>query len=409
MKKNRIKKLTILILIFSLSVSHTVAYASSEVNKLKEQHKEAKEQVDAINKQKDQTKKETDSLKEEAGTLTSKINTLNGQISAVVTEINSTENDILLVEAEITSLENQIADTEASCELQTSSMKKRIQYMYENRSTNTAVNLLESGSLSELLQRLEYMAAITKYDRTAIVNYQATQAQLTESKALVDDKHQELTAKQNELEGKKTQLGGLVAENNGLLKEKNSKIANNEATLEQLEAQLKEAKAKEEELRDAYNDAQRKLAESMAGYSEYTGGAYEGYSDYEMLLLAAVVQAEADNQGDDGRLAVASVVMNRVFSSKFPNSIAEVVYSPNQFAPVASGRVDLILAQGPNKNCQRAAVAALNGDRRTTAIFFFTNSYAQQVNEKNVSEGTVPFFERTIGESIGAHYFFNYI
>ena len=60
----------------------------------------------------------------------------------------------------------------------------------------------------------------------------------------------------------------------------------------------------------------------------------------DRMALAAVMVCEADNQGRAGMLAVASVVMNRVKSDKYPNSIHDVVYQPKQFTCIERGKHD---------------------------------------------------------------------
>ena len=89
-------------------------------------------------------------------------------------------------------------------------------------------------------------------------------------------------------------------------------------------------------------------------------GAYSASVD-ETTLLGAIIQAEAGNQCYDGKLAVGAVVLNRVKSAKYPNSIAEVIYAPGQFGPASNGSLDVILANGVNEECMQAAREALEG------------------------------------------------
>ncbi len=82
----------------------------------------------------------------------------------------------------------------------------------------------------------------------------------------------------------------------------------------------------------------------------------------EIDLLAALVQKEAGGESYEGKIAVANVVINRVRSVKFPNSIHEVVYAKNQFTPATNGSVDKLLAAGgANEDCYEAVNAALSG------------------------------------------------
>ena len=78
--------------------------------------------------------------------------------------------------------------------------------------------------------------------------------------------------------------------------------------------------------------------------------------------MANLIYGEAGNQPYEGQLAVGAVVMNRVRSGGYPNSIQGVISQPGQFGPAATGRVASILAAGPKSSCMQAAQAAINGE-----------------------------------------------
>lgn len=396
-----------LVIAASLCFGSTVQASQSEVDRLKEESQNATQKVNEINSKKKQAQDSKNQLQGQADNLAGQITSLNNQITTVTGEISETEENIAQVEADLETLNGELQDIQNSLDVQRNAMKLRIKYMYENKTTNTLVNFVESGSMAEFLQRLEYMAQITAYDQKAIQKFQATQMALEQKKAEVEEKNNELSAYQDSLQSKKCQLGTLVGNTTTALNTTNSQIANTQAVIEALEKQLDEAKEYEKRIQKQYQDAQLALAQKLAGEH---GGYSGGYSttDEETLLLAALIQAEADNQGYEGRLAVGSVVMNRVASSKFPNTVAGVIYSPGQFAPVTSGRVALILANGPNSGCQRAAADAIAGNTNTDALFFFTVSYAQNLHDKQVEEGKEGFLDRTEGTIINAHYFYNY-
>jgi N-acetylmuramoyl-L-alanine amidase len=64
------------------------------------------------------------------------------------------------------------------------------------------------------------------------------------------------------------------------------------------------------------------------------------YTKHEIDLLARLVRAEAQTEPFEGKIAVACVVLNRVESSQFPDTIKEVIYEPGQFQPVSNGEID---------------------------------------------------------------------
>lgn len=86
-------------------------------------------------------------------------------------------------------------------------------------------------------------------------------------------------------------------------------------------------------------------------------------------LLASIIYCEAGNQSYSGKLAVGIVVMNRVRSSSYPNTVKGVIYQKSQFGPVSSGLLDKTMknykaggfTSKDQKQCIRAAKQALNG------------------------------------------------
>lgn len=90
-------------------------------------------------------------------------------------------------------------------------------------------------------------------------------------------------------------------------------------------------------------------------------------------LLARVVYGEARGEPYTGQVAVAAVVLNRVKSSKFPNSISGVVYQNGAFDAVADGQINMT----PDTTAKKAAQDALNGwDPSYGAIYYFNPSTA---------------------------------
>ncbi len=93
----------------------------------------------------------------------------------------------------------------------------------------------------------------------------------------------------------------------------------------------------------------------------------------DLNLLSRIVYGEARGEEYRGQVAVAAVVLNRVSSSNFPNTIAGVVYQSGAFDAVKDGQVNL----SPNKTAISAAQDALNGwDPSYGALYYFNPSTA---------------------------------
>ena len=92
--------------------------------------------------------------------------------------------------------------------------------------------------------------------------------------------------------------------------------------------------------------------------SSSSGGTGSGTtSNSNLYLLACCIYGEARGESYTGKVAIAAVVLNRVKSSSFPNTISGVIYQPGAFTAVSDGQINL----GTNDECIRAAQDALNG------------------------------------------------
>lgn len=94
-------------------------------------------------------------------------------------------------------------------------------------------------------------------------------------------------------------------------------------------------------------------------------------SSNDLTLLSAIIFCEAGGESYAGQVAVGAVVLNRVKSSSFPNSISGVVYQSGQFSPVANGALARALSNGNYRHCTSAAQAALAGSDNTGGAKFF--------------------------------------
>ena len=116
-------------------------------------------------------------------------------------------------------------------------------------------------------------------------------------------------------------------------------------------------------------EAARRAEEEKAKRTKNLGAI--AASTDEVTLLAALIQSESGNQPYEGQLGVGAVVMNRVRSGSYPNTIPGVISAPGQFGPAATGKVSAILASGPKASCMQAAQAAIGGMDNTGGALSF--------------------------------------
>lgn len=123
------------------------------------------------------------------------------------------------------------------------------------------------------------------------------------------------------------------------------------------------------------------------------------YTDEEYEWLARLIEAEAENQPFQGKVAVGSVVMNRIKDDWFPDTLEEVIFQKNnklyQFSPIGNGRFNRV---SPSEDSYQAATAALEGEDPTDgALYFYNPSIATDRWIRT----------RTVVKEIGQHSFAN--
>lgn len=96
-------------------------------------------------------------------------------------------------------------------------------------------------------------------------------------------------------------------------------------------------------------------------------------TEEEPLLLARLIQAEAEAGPEEGKISVGAVVVNRVRHPDFPDTILDVIMEPGQFESVSNNRFASI--EAPNEDAVKAAEKALKGMDPTKGALFFYNPY----------------------------------
>lgn len=106
------------------------------------------------------------------------------------------------------------------------------------------------------------------------------------------------------------------------------------------------------------------------------------FSDNNAYLLMKIAMAEAEDEDTEGKALVMKVVLNRVTSREFPDSIKKVIYQERQFSPIANGRFDRV---EPNEDCQKALdMIAENGWDESRGALYFESKSASTWHEDNL-------------------------
>ncbi len=148
---------------------------------------------------------------------------------------------------------------------------------------------------------------------------------------------------------------------------------------------LEETKASAEEAQQAYEkklEEERKAAEEAARIAAEKAAA-EAAAQADRELLASLIFCEAGNQPYEGQIAVGAVVMNRVKSGAYPNTISEVIYQSGQFTPAMTGWLDSVRANaGYTASAMQAAEEALAGSSPVgDCLYFSTGGWGMRIGD----------------------------
>ena len=367
--KNR-KVFTLLLTgMLTLSMGSTV-YASSTEAAIAD----AQAQKQAAQEGLAQVQSSIGSLESKKQELESYLADLNAQYEDLTNSIAELSIQAAEKEEELNRVKTELTKAKKASADQYESMKLRIAYMYENAGTSALETLLSSESLAEFLNRAENAIQISTYDRNMLDELQkvhelvakkdsdlkAEQASLAEMKTNLDQQEQELNDKISSTSGE------LQASSEALAKAKEAQAAAAAALKKKQEEEAAEQQRQAEAAQTAANNTSSSSGNTDSGSSG--GNTTITVPDTpaettDLVLFAAILQCEAGGYNYDGILAVATVIMNRVASPLYPNTISGVVYQSGQFAPTWDGSLSRVLQRGPVSLCYQVAQEALGGAR----------------------------------------------
>ena len=168
-----------------------------------------------------------------------------------------------------------------------------------------------------------------------------------------------------------------------MIQEKNSKYTTGAgaiaAAMESIPAEAVElTKAEAQKAQEA-----REQAEAEAKRKAEEAAARAQIAAEDQKLLASIIFCEAGNQPYEGQVAVGAVIMNRVRSGVYPNSISEVIYQSGQFGPAMTGWLDTVRSsEGYTQTAMQAAADAMAGVNPIGDCLYFGNgNYGIQIGD----------------------------
>ena len=364
---------------------------------------------------------EKDRLEGATSTLQNQLSAINQAMLAISNEISTTEMQIEITNGEILRTEESIMQARLAEEEQYEKMSVRIKYIYETGNVSMLEMLFSSKNLADFLNAADFIQIFNSCDqemleelrqaREALVMQQET---LTSQKESLQELQDSLSQKYNELFDK--------------ARATSTDLFTYNMQLEQIRAQEAAAIINASNQTGTYSPGGNGDNDGNSGNSVDNGGNSGGNGDNggnsdngggnsgnsgnpgnsggnsgnsggqspatssDLDLFAAILECEA-YQNYDCLLAVATVIMNRVSSPLFDNTIRGVIYAPNQFEPVWTGRLNAVLSRGPSALSYQVARDALNGARHSDVADCYFFLYAGATNRQGVNIGNNIFFQ----------------
>lgn len=370
MKTSGKRRLIAAVLVLAmLAGSHVDAFATAETRKKLE---EAKEQKEATENQKEQTEGHIDNMEAAQTTLKGELNSLNNQLTEVSDNLETIESNIITKNDEIAVTQQELEEAKQTEEWQYICLKKRIQYNYEKSSHLYIDALFSVSGLSEFLNLSEYFEQVAAYDQEMLASLEQARKDVEEKEAQLEQEKAELEQLQADAEAEHAKFSGLITQTKGSISAYSDQIASAEAEVEALEAQIAEQNKNIEALQKQLEEEIRKS--QLAAQSAWRDISEITFTEDDRYLLANLIYCEAGGEPYAGQVAVGAVVINRVLSAVFPNTLSGVIYQKKQFEPVSTGRLALALAENrATASCYRAADEAMSGVTNVgTCVFFRT-------------------------------------
>ncbi|MBR1703003.1 MAG: cell wall hydrolase [Lachnospiraceae bacterium] len=339
-----------------------------------------------------ETKQDIDRLKGEQNTLKGKLNNLNAQLTEVAGNLEDLEDQIDRKEQEITDTQAALEEAKIVEADQYADMITRVRKMYEKNDTSyvnmVMDSVMDAGSFADALYTADGFEKIAAYDKRKLAEFKENRRLIEEHEALLQQEKTELDNLHLKAETEKNKISGLIGQTSGSISAYAGEISQAQQEAEAYEAQIKQ---KEADLEALWEQLRKEIALSQAAAKgEWRDISEVTFAEGDRYLLANLIYCEAGAEPYAGQLAVGSVVINRVLSGSYPDSVVGVIYQNKQFSPVASGRLELALAANrATQSCYQAADEAMSGVSNVGNCVYFRTP-----------------IEGLTGISIGGHIFY---
>ncbi|MDD7548548.1 MAG: cell wall hydrolase [Lachnospiraceae bacterium] len=368
-KKRRRLGATLLVILLILLWLPSIE-AKADIDELKNRIEEAERNHQQTKDNLKNTQDNIDALTFVKDGLQGKLNQLTSQLTEVSDNLAELEDKIDSKNAEIETTTEDLNEAIAEENAQYEAMKARIKFIYEKKDQTYLDILVSSTGFADAMNKAGYIEELAEYDRQKLDEFKATRQKVEELKAKLEDEKATLDEYHEETYAEQQKVAGYVSDTSSSITQYSGQIKQAEALADAIEEQ---AKQEAQDIAALKKQLAEEIAMSkLAAQSEWRDISEVQFAEGDRMLLANLIYCEAGNQPYAGQLAVGSVVINRVLSSVYPDTVVGVIYQNKQFSPVGDGHLALALAENKaTAACYKAADEAMAGQTNVGNCVYF--------------------------------------
>lgn len=370
-RRHNLKFIITLLVAFAMTFSAYSGNVTAEPSSSKsaeERKKEAEASKAAEEKKKQETereKAETERQKQETQEHLSEVNQraidLNVEAATVQEKFENKRQEVSDTADELKAARDQVKK-------QYESMKKRFKLIYEKGTAGYVEIILESRSIAEMINRTQYVSAALESDKALLESFREKVESINNLKTKLEQDEEVLKNLSVEAKNKLQQAKNSI-------EEAKETIRQQEETIRQQEESIKNSAQRIKELEKEIIIADKEIGTTggkqgaQTTQTQVTKGDSISVEASDRDMIAAMVWCEVGAEGMEEKKGVASVIVNRLKSPRYPNTVQAVLYQNRQFQPTWSKTSDgsttkflLALANGAPADCYSAADWALAGN-----------------------------------------------
>lgn len=250
------------LLVMTLGIAYARPIEASALDNAQQKKNEAQENLNEVNQ-------EIANIQAAQSSLQSEMESYDAQLMTVLTDMEILQGDMEMQELEIEQANADLANAQLEAQQQYDAMKVRIQYMYENGEQSIWTAIVGASSVTELLNRVEYVSDVYEYDRQLLTDYQEVVQEVEALSLQLENEMAEMEMLKLDYEGQQASLEQIIAQKEAQMAGFDSQLANAQALASQYAQTIKQQN-------QIIASEKAKLAQQAANANKNNGSAGTG-------------------------------------------------------------------------------------------------------------------------------------